>query len=69
MNTPQDQVYRSWAKFLNPESLRGNLITASIFLTAYELLQNLVIDRIHDLFTCEFNKHGGVISQGYKGKV
>ncbi len=69
MNTPQDQVYRSWAKFLNPESLRGNLITASIFLTAYELLRNLVIDRIHDLFTCEFNKHGGVISQDYKGKV
>jgi hypothetical protein len=69
MNTPEDQVYRSWAKFLNPESLRGNLIAASIFLAAYELLQTSVIDRIHDFFTHEFNEHGGVISENYKGKV
>lgn len=69
MNTPEDQVYRSWAKFLNPESLRGNLIAASIFLAAYELLRTSVIDRIRDFFTYEFNEHGGVVSEDYKGEV
>jgi hypothetical protein len=69
MNTSEDQVYRSWAKFLNPESLRGNLIAASIFLAAYELLRTSVIDRIRDFFTYEFNEHGGVVSEDYKDKV
>ncbi len=69
MNTPEDQVYRSWAKFLNPESLRGNLIIASIFLAAYELLRTSVIDRIRDFFTYEFNEHGGVVSEDYKSKI
>lgn len=69
MDTPKDQAYRSWAKFLNPESLRGNLIAASIFLTAYELLRTSVIDRIRDFFTYEFNEHGRVVSEDYKVKV
>jgi hypothetical protein len=69
MNTPEDLVYRSWAKFLNPESLRGNLIAASIFLTAYELLRTSVIDRIRDFFTYEFNEHEGVASEDYKDKI
>ncbi|MEA5451279.1 hypothetical protein VB780_22045 [Leptolyngbya sp. CCNP1308] len=69
MNTPKDQAYRSLAKFLNPESLRGNLIAASIFLTAYELLRTSIIDRIRNFFTYEFNEHRGVISEDYKCKV
>ncbi|MBW4460991.1 MAG: hypothetical protein KME47_12255 [Nodosilinea sp. WJT8-NPBG4] len=69
MNTLEDQAYRSWAKFLNPESLRGNLIAASIFLTAYELLRTSIIDRIRDFFTYEFNEHGGVVSEDYRSKV
>lgn len=69
VNTPENLAYRGWAKFLNPESLRGNLIASSIFLTAYELLRTSIIDRIRDFFTYEFNESGGVISEDYKCKV
>jgi hypothetical protein len=69
MNTSEDQVYRSWTKFFNPESLRSNLIAASLFLTAYELLRTSAIDRIRDFFTYEFNENGGVVSEDYKDKV
>ncbi|QKQ72604.1 hypothetical protein [Nostoc sp. TCL240-02] len=69
MNTSEDQVYRSWAKFLNPETLRSNLITASIFLAAFELLQSSIIERIREFFTYEFNEKGGVESKQYKDEV
>jgi hypothetical protein len=69
MDAPREQVCRSWAKFLNPESLRSNLIAASIFLAAYETLRASVIDRIRDFFTYEFDETGGVVSEDYRNKV
>lgn len=65
----RDKAMRGWAKFLNPDTLRGNLITASIFLTAYEMLRASVIDRIRDFFTHGFDESGWVISDEYKTKV
>ncbi len=69
MDALKEQVFRSWAKFLNPESLRSNLIAASIFLAAYETLRTSVIDRICNFFTYEFDENGGVVSEDYKNKV
>ncbi len=36
MSDHRQQARRAWAKFLDPEVLRSNLIVASIFLAAYE---------------------------------
>jgi hypothetical protein len=69
MDAPKEKASQGWAKFLNPESLRSNLIAASIFLAAYETLRASVIDRIRDFFTYEFNANGGGISDDYKSKV
>ncbi len=69
MDEQRDKAMRGWAKFLNPDTLRGNLITASIFLTAYEMLRASVIDRIRDFFTHGFDESGWVISDEYKTKV
>lgn len=69
MSESKKQVRQSWEKFLNPSSLRSNLITASLFLTAYELLQDSVIARIRDFFSVDFNEQGGIASKDYKEKV
>lgn len=69
MSTPKEQARRSWEKFLNPSSLRSNLITASLFLTAYELLQDSVVARIRDFFSVDFEENGGIASEDYKEKV
>jgi hypothetical protein len=69
MDALREQVFRSWAKFLNPESLRSNLIAASIFLAASETLRTSVIDRICNFFTYKFDENGGVVSEDYRNKV
>jgi hypothetical protein len=65
----REKALQGWAKFLNPESLKSNLITASIFLAAYETLKASVIDRIRNFFTYEFDENGGVVSEDYESEV
>lgn len=65
MSDQKDKAFRRWAKVLNPTILRGNLITAAIFLAAYELLRGSVIDRIRDFFTHEFRDGVGIPSETY----
>ena len=69
MDKRKEEAHRSWAKFINPEFLRGNLIAASIFLAAYETLRASIIDRIQDFFTTGFDESGWIISEDYKNKV
>ncbi|MEL6358184.1 MAG: hypothetical protein AAFQ37_14775 [Bacteroidota bacterium] len=63
MSTAKEQVRQSWEKFLNPSVVRSNLITASLFLTAYELLQDSVVARIRDFFSVDFDENGGIASK------
>jgi hypothetical protein len=47
-----------WEHFLDPEILRPNLILASIYITAFEILQNSIIQQIQDFYTIGFNENG-----------
>lgn len=49
-----DKAKRSWDKLLNTQTLRTNLLLASLYLTAYELLRETITDRIRRFFTFEF---------------
>ncbi|HLN27187.1 MAG TPA: hypothetical protein VK395_05545 [Gemmataceae bacterium] len=69
MDGLRDKAYRSWAKLLNPEILRANLMAASIFLVAYEILRTSVIERIRGFLTHEFDSNGSIISDKYKKDV
>jgi hypothetical protein len=40
----------SWEKFLNPLSLRQNLVAASVFLVAYEMLRQALIGHLRSFF-------------------
>ena len=68
MNDHRQQTLRGWAKFLNPEVLRSNLITASIFLSAFEILRASIIDRIRDFYSHEFRDGKWIPSEEYTSK-
>ncbi len=69
MASRKKDVTLDWVKFLNPESLRGNLIGASLFLTAYETLKSTIINQIRNFYTNGFDENGFIIDETYKVKV
>jgi hypothetical protein len=68
MSDHRERAQRGWAKFLNPEVLRSNLIVASIFLAAYEMLRASVIDRIRSFFSNEFRDGEWIANEDYQTK-
>jgi hypothetical protein len=74
MNLDQ-KVIQSWDKFLNPEKLKDSLVKASLFLSAYEILKESIIDKLRSFFTNEWHLHEktgelkGKVSKSYKEKV
>lgn len=64
-----NDVKLSWERFLNPEILRTNLIVASLFITAFEMLKDSIIGRIREFFTDGFNENGWIVNKNYKTKV
>jgi hypothetical protein len=64
-----DKVQKSWESFLNPDVLRPNLIIASLYIAAFEVLKSTVVDRIKDFYTSGFDENGPRTSPGYQTKV
>lgn len=58
-----------WERFLDPEVLRPNLILASIYISAFEVLKNSIIERIHEFYISGFDENGWIISPEYKENV
>ncbi len=69
MNSRQQKLLQGWAKLLNPDVLKDNLIVASLFLAAYETLRASIIDQIRNFFWHGFNGRGDIISPNYQAKV
>jgi len=44
----------SWERFLNPDSLKTNLILSSLFITIFEMLKDSIISPIKDFYTDGF---------------
>lgn len=64
-----DNTSDHWLKFLNPESLKGNLIRCSIFLTCWEMLKNSVINHPRDFFTDTWEDGKAIPDSKYKEEV
>lgn len=59
-----------WEKFLNPQKLKRNLISASVFLAAYELLKQSLIEQLRGFYSTELDASGGWrISEEYRTEV
>ena len=65
----KEDVKKSWLNFLNPKTLRLNLIAASVFLSAFEILKDCIIERPKEFYTTGFNENGLIIDEDYKLKV
>lgn len=64
-----EKVKASWERVLHPETLKTNIITASIFSMAFEMLKSSIIEKIEGFFTNGFNEDGMIVSPEYKEKV
>jgi len=60
---------RRWEDFLNPEILKTKLISASIYLAAFEILKASIIERIETFFTDGFGPQGNILSPEYAVEV
>ncbi len=45
----------SWERFLDPDVLRPTLLSATMFITAFELLKDCIVDRVRDFYTLGFD--------------
>lgn len=52
-----EKVAQSWEKLLDPQQLRSNLLLASLYLSAYEILKESLIDRIRSFFTLSLEEN------------
>src|SRR5579862_7716915 len=53
----------TWEQFLNPEVLRTKLIIISLYITAFEILKDCIINRIKSLFNLGYDKHGTILDK------
>lgn len=51
MSAQDNHARQSWEKFLDPESLRTNLLACALYIVTWETLRSSVIDRVRDFFT------------------
>ena len=61
----KEDVKKSWENFLNPKTLRSNLIVASVFLSAFEILKECILERPKEMYTTGFNEKGLIINKDY----
>jgi hypothetical protein len=64
-----EKVKASWERTLHPETLKTNIITASIFSMAFEMLKSSIIEKIEGFFTNGFDENRMIVSPEYKEKV
>jgi hypothetical protein len=44
----------NWERFLDPDVIRPTLLSATMFITAFELLKDCIVDRVRDYYTLGF---------------
>jgi hypothetical protein len=60
---------KKWEQFLDTDFLRDRLISASMFLVAYEFLKESIVGRVKGFFTDGVNENGLIISEEYEKEV
>jgi hypothetical protein len=65
MNTSRDK----WEAFLDPDQLRDKLIAASIYIAMFEVLKNVVVERIETFFVEGVDEGKKILSKDYEREV
>lgn len=64
-----EKYYKDWMKLLDENEVKFQLITASLYLTAYDLLIDTIIRKIEEFYIDGFDENGFIISEIYKSEV
>ena len=64
-----ENVQKKWERFLTPEVLRSNLILASIYIAAFEILKYSMIERIRAFYVSGFDENGFMVDLKYQNDV
>jgi hypothetical protein len=62
-------VTKRWEEFLDPAILRGRLISSSVYLAAFELLKDSIVDRIKSFYCFGFDGNGFLHDPEYESEV
>lgn len=62
-------ILAGWDKFLNPDSLKHNLLTGGLYLAAYEILKQSMMGRPREFFWSGFQDGKDIIGPDYQVKV
>ena len=58
-----------WEKFLDPEFVKPSLFMATMFITSFEILKNVVVDRVKDFYVTEWSQERMTYSEDYRKRV
>lgn len=58
-----------WERFLDPDILRPSLLSATMFITTFEVLRESVVGRIRDFYSNGWGQSGPIIGPDYQLKV
>ena len=62
-------VNEQWEQLLTPAVMQQRLISASLYVTAYELLKESIIGRLRSFYSVGLDKDGDVIDEKYASSV
>lgn len=63
------EVRDQWEAFLTPAVMQERLVSASLYITSYEMLKDSIIGRIRDFYCIGVDTSGPKISTDYQNKV
>ncbi len=58
-----------WEEALHPDIVRDKLLSASMYITAFEILKDSVVDRVRNVYTSGWNGSGEIIEPAYQTEV
>ena len=59
----------AWEKLTNPKKLRENLMSASVYISSYEMCRDFIISKPRDFFTDHWGINGETLSEEYSKEV
>lgn len=62
-------VSHEWEQFLSPDFTRDRLISASMYITTFEMLKDSIVGRIRDFYSIGFNESGPISNPDYQTRV
>ena len=65
MSSPTEK----WEKFLTPAIMQEKLVSASLYIAAYDLLKESIIGRIRSFYMVGFNEDGEIVGEKYETAV